>query len=101
MGFLSEWKIKRVDKKATDEFNVFHTVWKDDLDSLNKLIEVFTAASKGEDAVPNSLTQKPGEVTLWTANGGYCFQNIYPNWIGSFALSSMASNSGHTQLRLQ
>lgn len=69
MGFLSEWKIKRADKKATDEFNSLHAVWQDDSDSLTHLIAVFNAASKGEDAVPNSLTQKPGEITLWTANG--------------------------------
>ena len=68
MGFFAEYKVKRADKAATNEFNSLHTVWKDDSDSLTHLIAVFTAASKGEDAVPNSLMQKPGEVTLWTAN---------------------------------
>jgi len=68
MGFFADWKIKRADKKATQEFNVLHATWQSDLDAVKKLIEVFTAASKGEDAVQNSLMQKAGEVTLWTAN---------------------------------
>lgn len=68
MGFFAEYKAKRADKIATKEFNALHTVWKADVDSLAQLIQVFTAASKGEDSVPNSLMQKPGEVTLWTAN---------------------------------
>ena len=67
MGFFAEYKVKRADKAATNEFNLLHGAWKDDSDSLSHLIEVFTAASKGEDSVPNSLMQKPGEVTLWSA----------------------------------
>ena len=62
-------KIKRADKAATQEFNRLHSMWEQDVELLKKLITVFTAASKGEDSVPNTLMQKPGEVTLWSATG--------------------------------
>jgi len=69
MSWLSDLKAKRADKAATNEYNRLHTIWQEDVDTLKKLITVFTAASNGEDSVPNTLMQKPGENTLWTATG--------------------------------
>ena len=69
MGYFSNLKAKRADKAATKEYNRLHEIWQEDVNSLTKLITVFTAASNGEDSVPNTLMQKTGEHTLWTATG--------------------------------
>jgi hypothetical protein len=67
MGYFANLKAKRADKAATKEYNRLHAIWQEDVETLTKLITVFTAASKGEDSVPNTLMQKPDERTLWTA----------------------------------
>ena len=69
MGLIANLKAKRADRAALNEYNRLHDIWQEDLDTLTKLITVFTAASKGEDAIPNTLMQKAGERTLWTATG--------------------------------
>ncbi len=69
MGYFADLKTKRLDKAATRDFNHLHAVWTEDVEILTKLLTVFTAASNGEDSVPNSLMQKPGENTLWTSTG--------------------------------
>jgi len=69
MGFFSDFKAKRAAKAATNEYTRLHAIWEEDVESLKKLITVFTAASKGEDSVPNTLMQKAGELTLWSATG--------------------------------
>ena len=69
MGWLANLKAKRADKAATNEYNRLHTIWQEDVDTLKKLITVFTAASNDEDSVPNTLMQKKGENTLWKATG--------------------------------
>jgi hypothetical protein len=69
MSWFSDFKAKRADKKALKAHNALHLAWQEDLATLEKIITVFTAASKGEDAVPNTLMQKAGERTLWSATG--------------------------------
>ena len=69
MSWLSDRREKRAAKKATDEYNRLHEIWQEDVNALTKLITVFTAASNGEDSVPNTLMQKKGEHTLWSATG--------------------------------
>jgi len=69
MGWIANFKAKRADKAATNEYNRLHAIWQEDKVTLTKLITVFTAASNGEDSVPNTLMQKSGEHTLWTATG--------------------------------
>lgn len=66
MGFFADFKAKRADKRARQEFDHQYFLWQEDMAQLDKLIEVFTAAAKGEDSVPNTLMQKPGEIALWT-----------------------------------
>jgi hypothetical protein len=61
MGWIANFKAKRADKAATNEYNRLHAIWQEDVDTLTKLITVFTAASNGEDSVPNSLMQAKGE----------------------------------------
>ena len=69
MGWIADFKAKRAAKAALNEHNRLHDIWQEDLDTLKKLITVFSAASNGEDAVPNTLMQKAGERTLWSATG--------------------------------
>jgi hypothetical protein len=69
MSWLSNLKAKRAIKNATNEYNRLHEIWQEDVDTLTKLITVFTAASNGEDSVPNTLMQQKGEHTLWSATG--------------------------------
>jgi hypothetical protein len=69
MSWFSDFKAKRADKKALKTHSALHLAWQEDLATLEKIITVFTAASKGEDAVPNTLMQKAGERTLWSATG--------------------------------
>lgn len=68
MGSFANFKAKRADKRAKQEFDSRHYVWQEDITQLDKLIEVFTAASNGDDSVANTLMQKPGEIALWTAH---------------------------------
>jgi len=53
MGFVADFKAKRADKRATQEFDYLHYTWQEDIAQLEKLIKVFTAAADGEDSVPN------------------------------------------------
>ncbi len=69
MGWIANYKAKRAQRAALDEFNLQLAAWQEDVDTLEKIITVFTAASKGEDSVPNTLMQEKGEHTLWSATG--------------------------------
>ena len=66
MGWIANLKAKRAAEAALTEHERLMAIWQADVDTLNKLITVFTAASKGEDSVPNTLMQKSNERTLWT-----------------------------------
>ncbi len=69
MGWIANYKAKRAIKAATEDFNLKLAAWQEDIDTLEKIITVFTAASKGEDSVENTLMQEKGEHTLWKATG--------------------------------
>ena len=69
MGFFADFKAKRALKAATKKHANLHAIWQEDIDCLRKIIAAITAASKGEDSVPNTLMQKAGEHTLWSATG--------------------------------
>ena len=69
MGFFADLKAKRAAKAATKAHNAALVIWREDYETLKKIITVFTAASNGEDSVPNTLMQKKGERTLWSATG--------------------------------
>ena len=71
MGIFSDFQAKRADKFATKEFEHLHAVWEEDKATLAKLVTVFTAVSNGENSVPNTLMQKSGELTLWSATGTF------------------------------
>lgn len=67
MGWYSDFKAKRAAKAALELHQAELAAWQEDLASIDKLITVFTAASNGQDSVANTMTQKPGEQTLWSA----------------------------------
>jgi hypothetical protein len=69
MGFFADFKAKRALKAATKQHNSLLEIWQEDLACLRKIIEAITAASEGKDSVPNTLMQKAGEHTLWSATG--------------------------------
>ncbi|MEY4972138.1 MAG: hypothetical protein RL399_95 [Actinomycetota bacterium] len=67
MKWFSDLKAKRAAKKAHERYELELAAWQDDLATIDRLITVFTAAQNGEDSVPNTMMQKPGEQTLWSA----------------------------------
>jgi hypothetical protein len=69
MGWYSEFKAKRAAKKALALHNAAQDAWAEDWATLEKIITAITAASKGEDSVPNTLMQAKGEHTLWSGTG--------------------------------
>jgi len=69
MGWISDLKAKRAKKAALSDYNYQRAIWQEDRDTLAKLVGVFNAAANGADSVPNTLNQKPGEFTLWSATG--------------------------------
>jgi hypothetical protein len=69
MGWYSDFKAKRAAKKALALHNAAQAAWEEDCATLEKIIAAITAASKGEDSVPNTLMQAPGEHTLWSGTG--------------------------------
>ena len=54
MGFFADFKAKRAATAAAKAHSAALADWEDDRATLAKLITVFTAASKGEDSVPNT-----------------------------------------------
>jgi len=60
MGFFADFKAKRAAKAATKAHNAALVIWREDYETLKKIITDFKAASRGEDSAHNSLMQKPG-----------------------------------------
>lgn len=69
MSWFSDFKAKRAAKKAAQAHAYALAEWQEDCATLDRIITVITAARDGEDSVPNTLMQAPGEYTLWSATG--------------------------------
>lgn len=69
MSWFSDFKAKRAAKKAALAHAYALAEWQEDCATLDRIITVITAARDGEDSVPNTLMQAPGEYTLWSATG--------------------------------
>ena len=69
MSWFANFKANRAAKRAAQEHAQLEAAWQEDIDCLRKIIAAITAASKGEDSVPNTLMQKTGEHTLWSGQG--------------------------------
>ncbi|MEI6477161.1 MAG: hypothetical protein WCO27_05510 [Actinomycetes bacterium] len=71
MGFIADFKAKRVAKEAKATYEHKHMRWEQDSGIFKKINEAFTIASQGKDAVENSLVNKPGECVLWHGQGSF------------------------------
>ena len=69
MSWFSDFKAKRAAKTAAKAHAQAVARWQEDFATLERIITAITAASNGEDSVPNTLMQKPGEHTLWSGSG--------------------------------
>ena len=66
MKWFADMKARRADKAAKMAHAIALSSWQMDLAILEKIIAAITAASNGEDTVPNTMMQKSGEHTLWS-----------------------------------
>ena len=82
------------------KYNRLHAEWSEDAQTLKKLITVITAASRGEDSVANSLMQKPGEHTLWSATGIFHETGRTPSQYAGGSAGFSIPTGGGTRLRV-
>jgi hypothetical protein len=66
MGFIADFKARRVAKRAQAQFELETYQWQSELDLLNTALEIFTNAAKGDEPEDHQLVQKKGELVLWT-----------------------------------
>ena len=71
MGFIADFKSKRVANKAKATYEHKHMRWEQDSGIFKKINEAFTLANQGKDAVENSLVNKSGEFVLWHGQGSF------------------------------
>jgi hypothetical protein len=66
MGFIADFKARRVAKRAQAQFELETYQWQSELDLLNTALDIFTNAAKGDEPEDHQLVQKKGELVLWT-----------------------------------
>ena len=71
MGFFADFKAKRAAKRATADHELALFEWDRENQILTEALEIFTDASSGSEPDDHSLTQKKGELVLWTGQGIY------------------------------
>jgi hypothetical protein len=71
MGFIANFKAKRAAKRAKAAYELELYEWNRENEVLNQALEIFQDASSGEEPDDQSLTQKKGELVLWTGQGTY------------------------------
>ena len=71
MGFFANFKAKRAAKRANAVYQTELLEWERENQVLTQALEIFTAASAGNQPDDHSLTQKKGELVLWTGQGIY------------------------------
>jgi len=71
MGFIADFKAKRVAKEAKATYEHKHMRWEQDSGIFKKINEAFTLANQGKDAVENSLVNKSEEFVLWHGQGSF------------------------------
>ena len=69
MGWISNFKAKRVAKKALTAYHQAHALWIEDVAIFDKITKAFTLASKGQDAFTNFLVAKADEIVIWQGQG--------------------------------
>jgi hypothetical protein len=71
MGFFADFKAKRAAKRAKADYELELFEWDRENQVLAQALEIFTAASSGNEPDDHSLVQKKGELVLWTGYGVY------------------------------
>jgi hypothetical protein len=71
MGFFANFKAKRAAKRANSVYQTELLEWERENQVLAQALEIFTAASAGNQPDDQSLVQKKGELVLWTGTGIY------------------------------
>jgi len=71
MGLLARFKANRAIKKAKAQYNLALYEWERENKVLNIALDIFTNAAAGSEPDDQSLTQKKGELVLWTGTGIY------------------------------
>ena len=71
MGFIANFKAKRAAKRAKAAYELELYEWNRENEVLNQALEIFQDASSGSEPDDQSLTQKKGELVLWTGQGTY------------------------------
>ncbi len=71
MGFIANFKAKRAAKRAQSVYESALLDWERENKVLTQALEIFTAASAGNQPDDQSLVQKKGELVLWTGTAIY------------------------------
>ena len=71
MGFIANFKAKRAAKRAQSVYESELLDWERENKVLAQALEIFTAASAGNEPNDQSLVQKKGELVLWTGTAIY------------------------------
>jgi hypothetical protein len=71
MGFIANFKAKRAAKRANAIYQAQLLDWERENKVLTQALEIFTAASQGDEPNDQSLVQKKGELVLWTGQAIY------------------------------
>jgi hypothetical protein len=71
MGFIANFKAKRAAKRAQAVYQSELFEWDRENQVLSQALDIFTAASAGNEPDDHSLVQKKGELILWTGQGIY------------------------------
>jgi hypothetical protein len=71
MGFIANFKAKRAAKRAQSVYESALLDWERENKLLAQALDIFTAASAGNQPDDQSLVQKKGELVLWTGTAIY------------------------------
>jgi hypothetical protein len=71
MGFIANFKAKRAAKRAQSAYESALLDWERENKVLTQALDIFTAASAGNEPNDQSLVQKKGELVLWTGTAIY------------------------------
>jgi hypothetical protein len=69
MGFIANFKAKRAAKRAQSVYESALLDWERENKVLAQALDIFLAAQSGQQPDDHSLTQKKGELVLWTGQG--------------------------------
>jgi hypothetical protein len=69
MGFFANFKSKRAAKRAQSVYESALLDWERENKVLAQALDIFLAAQSGQQPDDHSLTQKKGELVLWTGQG--------------------------------